>query len=184
MKRVWGGWTAASLGLWLGISLGLGGAARAEEMPPERDVASDQAAQIMTRLKKDPDLAHNRIGVTVDHAVATLTGTVDSQREKSEAARLALVNGIIGVDNRLEVGSATLKASVIDSAVTAEIKAKLAGHELSTFNDVSVTTNNGVVTLAGTVPSREARDQVVDIVRATDDVTRIEDQLIVAPVRR
>src|SRR6202012_2971627 len=103
--------------------------------------------------------ANNKIGVSVDHGVATLTGKVDSQREKSEAARLALVSGIIGVDNRLEVGSASLKATVTDTAVTTKIEAKLAGQELSAFRDVTVTTNNGGVRLAGTVPSQEARDQ-------------------------
>jgi osmotically-inducible protein OsmY len=73
-----------------------------------REAGSDrsqrQVAQIQMRLQKDPDLRNNAIAVAVNNGVATLTGTVDTQTEKSDAARLALVGGIVGVDNRLDVG--------------------------------------------------------------------------------
>ena len=67
--------------------------------------AQQQVARIQRRLQENPDLRNNQIDVTVDNGVATLTGTVDTQTERSDAARLALVSGIVGVDNRLDVGS-------------------------------------------------------------------------------
>jgi osmotically-inducible protein OsmY len=77
-----------------------------------REVGSDRAqrqvAQIQLRLQKNPDLRNNAIAVAVNNGVATLTGTVDTLTEKSDAARLALVSGIVGVDNRLDVGSSDL----------------------------------------------------------------------------
>jgi hypothetical protein len=42
----------------------------------------------------------------VDDGIAVLEGTVDSQREKKEAQQLAHVDGILGVNNRLEVRGA------------------------------------------------------------------------------
>jgi osmotically-inducible protein OsmY len=65
-----------------------------------------QEHQIEARLQKAPDLKNNRIEVDVDDGIAVLEGTVDSPREKKEAQRLAHVDGILGVNNRLEVRGA------------------------------------------------------------------------------
>ena len=139
--------------------------------------AQQQVAQIQMRLRKDPDLKNNPIAVTVNNGVATLTGTVDSQTEKSDAARLALVGGIVGVDNRLDVGSTGVRQAVSDSGLTAKIKGKLMEDEMTRFSDVSVTTNNGVVTLTGSVPDQEAVKQVLTIARNAQGVTRVENDL-------
>jgi len=45
---------------------------------------------------------------------------------------------------------------------------------------VSVTTNNGVVVLTGSVASMEERRQVLRIVESVSGVQRIDDQLTVA----
>ena len=42
----------------------------------------------------------------VDDGIAVLEGTVDSEREKKEAQQLAHVDGILGVNNRLQVRGA------------------------------------------------------------------------------
>ncbi len=115
--------------------------------------------------------------------VATLTGTVDTQTEKSDAARLALVTGILGVDNRLDVGSNGIRHAVSDSAVTAKIKGKLVEGEMTRFSDVSVTTNNGVVTLSGTVPDEQALKQALSLASGSEGVTRVESDLTIAPPR-
>jgi osmotically-inducible protein OsmY len=68
-----------------------------------------QEEQIRDRLQKTPDLENNRITVNVDDGIAVLEGTVDSQREKKEAQQLAHVDGILGVNNRLQVRGSTGK---------------------------------------------------------------------------
>jgi osmotically-inducible protein OsmY len=143
------------------------------------DQAQQQVAQIQMRLRKNPDLRNNPIGVTVNKGVATLTGTVDTQSEKSDAARLALVSGIVGVDNRLDVGSTGVRQAVSDSGVTAKIKGKLVEDEMTRFGAVSVTTNNGVVTLTGSVPDQEALKQAFSIARSSEGVTRVENDLTI-----
>jgi osmotically-inducible protein OsmY len=62
--------------------------------------------QIQAQFQKAPDLENNHIAVTVDDGIAVLEGTVDSQREKKEAQQLAHVDGILGVNNRLQVRGA------------------------------------------------------------------------------
>jgi osmotically-inducible protein OsmY len=65
-----------------------------------------QEQQIQAQFQKAPDLKNNHIKVEIDDGIAVLEGTVDSQREKKEAQQLAHVDGILGVNNRLEVRGA------------------------------------------------------------------------------
>lgn len=180
MKRISG---LGKTMLFGALAFGAGVPARAQPSP-EADQDQRQAAQIEARLQKDPELQNNQIGVTVDRGVATLTGRVDTPTEKSGAARLALVTGIVGVDNRLEVGSSGVKQTVIDSATTAQIKGRLTEAGLEEFGDVSVSTSNGVVTLTGAVPDAAVAAQAVRVVRHAQGVSRVENHLTIAPPRR
>jgi hyperosmotically inducible protein len=164
--------------IWI-LSAGTAGSALAQQAGSEQ--AQQQVAQIQMRLQKNSDLRNNAIRVVVNNGVATLTGTVDTQAEKSDAARLAMVGGIVGVDNRLDVGSTGARQAVSDSGLTAKIKGKLTEDEMTRFSDVAVTTNNGVVTLMGSVPDQEALKQVLNVARSADGVIRVENDLTIAP---
>jgi osmotically-inducible protein OsmY len=60
-------------------------------------------ARISQRLKADPTLKKYDIGVHVDGTVATLSGTVPTEADRSKAGELAKVNGITRVDNQIVV---------------------------------------------------------------------------------
>jgi len=173
--------SVGAMTIWL-MSATTAGPALAESAGPQQ--AQQQVAQIQTRLQKNADLKNNAIGVSVNNGVATLTGTVDTQAEKSDAARLALVGGIVGVDNRLDVGSKGVREAVSDSGLTAKIKGQLIADEMTRFGDVSVKTNNGVVTLTGSVPDEEALKQVLRVASGTTGVSRVENDLTIAPRQR
>lgn len=175
MTRVRGMLAIAAFGLAAAGAAGV----RAEQLSGKGEL--NQASQIQARLQKDADLKNNRIDVTVDNGIATLKGTVDTDAEKQHAAQLAMVKGVVGVQNQLDVGSAGIKQTFSDSAITAKIKGKLAESQASTFTDVSVTTNNGVVTLTGSVPNEQARQKVLDAARSADGVMRVENDITVAP---
>ena len=170
--------SVGAMTIWL-MSATTAGPALAQPAGPGQ--SQQQIAQIQLRLQKNPDLKNNPIGVSVNNGVATLTGTVDTQAEKSDAARLALVGGIVGVDNRLDVGSKGIREAVSDSGVTAKIKGQLIADEMTRFSDVSVKTNNGVVTLTGSVPDEEALKQVLSVASSAPGVTRVENDLTIAP---
>ena len=153
-----------------------GSGARAQ--PPVRDDTSAIAVkQILSKLRADPELANNKIEVHVDKGVATLKGKVDSQMEKNRAVTLAAVPGVHIVDDQLKVASEGAKAIVTDSALTTTIKAKFLADSAVRSADISVDTNNGVVTLSGTAPSPAAHDLAVDLARKTDGDKRVEDQI-------
>jgi len=179
MKRVGG---VGGLGVVTVWALSMGAVATAQAQPaPGASQLRRQASEIQLRLQKDPNLKNNPIEVTVDSGVATLKGKVDTQAEKADATRLASVTGIVSVDNRLEIGSASLDQAVSDSALTAGIKEKLEASEMNRFDGVAVTTRNGVVTLTGSVQSEQAMKKVLDIADDADGVTRVENNLAVAP---
>src|SRR5262249_19396485 len=123
MKRRGGGGMKRRDSIAIPIWGGISGPAPAQALSALRQNQS-VAAAIQARLHRNAELANNRIAVTVERGVATLTGKVDSEQEKSDAARTALGAGIVGVDNRLEVGGADARQAAADGAVTAEIKGK------------------------------------------------------------
>ena len=177
MRRMLG--ISATLAAQLGLAVGVS-SARAEDEPAARELMRAEK-QIQANLQNDRDLANNRIDVRVSDGVATLKGTVDSEAERSKAVRLSSIAGIRVIDDQLKVESLGMKATVTDGAITAKIKGQLFANTDLRQADISVSTNNGVVTLTGTVPSSELRQLAVDLARHTGGVLRVDDQLRVAP---
>ena len=72
-----------------------------------------------------------------------------------------------------------------DGWITTKIEAAYFADADVKGRTIDVTTDNGVVTLTGTVEDQKARDQAVAIARSIDGVTRVEDRLAAgtAPAR-
>ena len=100
MRRFLCGLLLGAAGL---ILVGTSSPAIADEASP--DANTKEKADIQACFQQTPDLKDNQIKVTVDDGIAVLEGTVDSQKEKKEAQKLAHVDGILGVNNRLTVSS-------------------------------------------------------------------------------
>jgi osmotically-inducible protein OsmY len=98
MTRIWF-LSVATVGLIVGGTRAMAG---------ETSAATDaqQKQEIQQQLQKEPDLKNDHIAVKVDDGIAVLEGTVDSKREKKEAQEVAHVEGILGVNNRLQVRGA------------------------------------------------------------------------------
>jgi osmotically-inducible protein OsmY len=160
----------------VGLVLIGGAGVRAAEVTAEKDAPALER-QIQARLQSDPELRNNKIDVHVAGGVVSLKGTVDSDQEKSRAARLAAVPTVATVDNQLKVESAGVKEVVSDTAITTQIKGQLAANTGLRKGDIAVTTNNGVVTLRGTVPSEDLRRLAGDIARNTGGVNRVENEI-------
>lgn len=101
MSRIWFALSMGTAGL---VLLGASSIAGATESSTSVDLKQQQAIQ--HELQKAPDLGDSRIQVKVDDGIAVLEGTVDSKQEKKEAQQLAHVEGILGVNNRLQVQEA------------------------------------------------------------------------------
>jgi hyperosmotically inducible protein len=67
---------------------------------------------------------------------------------------------------------------VKDSAITAKIKAKLAGEKMSTLKDIQVDTDSkGAVVLSGKVKTQEEADKAASIARETEGVTSVKSDI-------
>ena len=79
--------------------------------------ASDSAlkSRIAADLKTSASLAPRDIDVVVEQGIVTLTGKVRNATEKASAGRIAKVNGVTRVDNRIEIHP-NIDQSKIDTA--------------------------------------------------------------------
>jgi hyperosmotically inducible protein len=132
--------------------------------------------EIETNLHKEADLKNNRIEVEVEDGVVTLKGKVDSEAERAKAEKATWVKGVTRVDDWLLVARAANKG-VADSAVTREIEAQYRADKTLGHADISVSTNEGVVTLAGVIPSEAARQRAIDIAKKSPGARSVEDKL-------
>ena len=78
--------------------------------------------------------------------------------------------------------SDSLGAAVSDTATTAKVKERLAGDQRLAHASISVTTNNGVVTLTGSAPSAAASNAAEELAEGVKGVSSVDNQ-IAAPSR-
>jgi len=63
------------------------------------------------------------------------------------------------------------------SSLQLQVESALLQDRLTEDSDIDVLDNNGIVTLRGVVPSREARDRAEDITRTVTGVTTVINEL-------
>ncbi len=128
--------------------------------------------------------------VEVRDGTAFLTGTVRTEEEKQLAEQLALsVEGIDKVNNEILLDANIpqnqarfdLSRAVSDANITAMVKSQLLWNDLTHALKINVSTNNGVVTLAGPVSSEEEAEEVLRIAQRTRMVEGVDNQLQVGP---
>jgi osmotically-inducible protein OsmY len=221
--------------------------------------------RIENRFHSDSALKKYSINVSVDHGVATLTGTVATDADKAKATQVATIPGITRVDNQLIVdlaaGTKAMKGTtgkveektkaaaektkagaekaaektkagaekaadktkegadkawektkegagtvadktkegagtvadktkeglsktgevITDAWITTRVKSKFIGEDLLKDSDISVDTNNHVVTLKGTVMSAAARARAVEQAKEVEGVHQVVDRLTIGP---
>jgi len=76
----------------------------------------------------------------------------------------------------LAFASTTIGHAIDDTVITAKVKSSFAINDITSNQNISVTTNNGVVTLSGTVDSQTQATAAIDITRQTEGVKSIDSQ--------
>lgn len=143
-------------------------------------------ASLVTTYTLNQHLNPFDIDVRVNDGVVTLDGTVESSVEKDLATELARgVQGVKSVDNRLQIEEqaagktrrSDFMAQVDDANLTAKVKSQLLWNANTQGMRIDVDTENGVVTLRGTVASSAEADLATRIARNTSGVRRVDSQL-------
>ncbi len=103
------------------------------------------------------------VDARVDSGAVTLIGTADSHHDKEFANDLAeSVPGVKRVDNKIKVQEGTGDART-DQEIRQEVQERLDRAVNAVCPDVDVDVRNGKVELDGTVPSSNARRQIVEM---------------------
>lgn len=123
----------------------------------------------MTRLKSGKIRLALLLGsVIISASVYAENSTVDSAKSAVSHAGQAVESSINKVGNFMD-----------DSTITARVKAALIDHKDIRSTDISVKTEDKVVTLSGTVDSSEQHKQALSVAKAVDGVTAVNDKLSV-----
>jgi osmotically-inducible protein OsmY len=74
-------------------------------------------------------------------------------------------------------------ANITDGWITTKVKADFVNEDLLKGSAINADTNNHIVTLKGTVASEAGRDRAVQTAKTTNGVSRVIDQLTIAPAK-
>lgn len=123
----------------------------------------------MTRLKNANMLLALFLGL------AALNASAETEKTTVDSAKSAASNAGEAVDNSInKVGD-----FMDDSTITARVKAALIDHKDINSGDISVKTQNKVVTLSGDVTSAEQKSQALSVAKAVEGVSQVNDKLTV-----
>jgi len=155
---------------------------------------SDLRDRIAHRLDTSTMLHKYDVKVAVTGGVATLTGTVATAAQKTEAGRVAHVTGITKVDNQVTVDANVDKSlmekaksglsktgeTITDAWITTKVHYHFLGEDALKGSNIDVDTSNHVVTLKGTVKTAAGKTRAEVLAKQTDGVTKVIDQLTIA----
>lgn len=150
-------------------------------------------AQISTTFALSPYLRSNDLQVTALDGKIMLTGHVADETNKELAGAIAAgVDGVKDVDNRIVVdrdykapqrSNANPRGyaqTVSDAEINAAIKSKLIWSKHADGMDLTVTTSNGNVVLAGNVATQQMKQLSEELARDTNGVRSVDNKLVVS----
>lgn len=121
----------------------------------------------MTRLKISKTLLAVTLGsVLVSGSALAETSTMDKAQNSANTAVEKIDSSMNKVGNFMD-----------DSSITAKVKAALVDHESIKSTDISVKTDNKVVTLSGFVESQTQAEEAVKVAKGVEGVSSVSDKL-------
>ena len=141
----------------------------------QTDTSTDAAARLNKKQYRD-------VKVTVENGIATLTGSVDLYEYKADAEkRVRKAKSVTAVRNLIEVAG----PSISDQELQAKLAEKLAYDRVgygNAFNSISVSVENGVVTLGGHARTDVDKDSALALVATHPGVKDVIEEIEVDPV--
>jgi osmotically-inducible protein OsmY len=141
--------------------------------------ASPADSDVQARLDKKQ---FRNVKVTVDQGIATLTGTVDLYAHKAEAdKRVRKAKGVSAVHNLIEVAGPAIPDEVLWSKLAEKLEYDRVFYG-NAFNAITISVQNGAVTLGGHALSYNSRNSALELVSYYPGVKDVQDEIQVDPV--
>jgi len=153
---------------------------RTQKSPGEQVDDSVTTGRVKAALIADPVTKAHQIDVETFKGTVQLNGFVDTAASKERASEVAkTTKGVTSVRNNLTVKTTgrTGEEVIDDGAITAKVKAALAGDPRTKAHQVNVETREGKVQLSGFVDSSEAKSTAEELARAVDNVKSVDNEL-------
>jgi osmotically-inducible protein OsmY len=150
--------------------------------PPAIIIPNDNDIRqtVIRNLSDDPDLEKTDIRVSVKDAIVTLEGSVDAYWKKWEAEYTTCnVRGVCDIVNKVTV---VPTMQIADKVIAEDVRAAIERKRNINIEDLDIRVENGVVTLTGTVPDRDARRSAVNAAEFTKGVIDVIDELTIQPL--
>jgi osmotically-inducible protein OsmY len=142
----------------------------------ERRADAELRGDVLQALMLD-SLVPATVDAKVEDAFVTLTGTADRQYQRDEADFVASnIVGALDVFNEIELKHPTPKAGDVQESIKKAFK-RNAGIDA---DDLIISSDNGTVTIDGTVRSWAEHDEALDAAWAAPGVTSVQDRMTVA----
>lgn len=139
---------------------------------------TEVAHAVRTALSWDVLVPDAHIRSTVANHWVSLDGAVDSWAEREDAERAVRnLKGVRGISNRIEVVPPEMAAEAVRAAVAGALER----HAQREAQRVLLEVKDGSVSLTGGVDSWSERQAIVDAVKGTRGVRRVEDHLRIEP---
>ena len=138
--------------------------------------------RVKAALIADPTTKAHQIDVETFKGTVQLNGFVDTAASKERASEVAKnTKGVTAVRNNLTVKASDRSGGdmVDDTAITAKVKAALAGDARTKAHQVNVETRDGRVQLSGFVDNSEAKSTAEELARSVDNVKTVDNELSV-----
>jgi osmotically-inducible protein OsmY len=145
--------------------------------------ATGADAQIQADVTKALDNKRLR-GVTAQVAsgVVTLTGSVDTYQDKQDAQKkVAKVHNIASIDNRIQVAGPDVSDSELSQKLATKLYYDREGYPEHPFNAITVSVQDGTVTLGGLVVNPVDKSSAEGLVKSFPGVKNVIDNIKVAP---
>ncbi|TDW24355.1 BON domain-containing protein [Kribbella kalugense] len=138
-------------------------------------IDADIRGDVLQALMLD-SLVPETVDAKVQDGEVTLTGTVDWQYQRDEADFVASnIVGILDVFNQIEIRNPNPNTRDVESSIQKAFKR----NATLDAEGLTVSTDNGVVTVKGTVGSWAERNEAIDAAWSAPGVTAVRDDLTV-----
>jgi osmotically-inducible protein OsmY len=145
-------------------------------MNDQKRADADLRGDVLQALMLD-GLVPSTVDAKVDDGFVTLSGTAEWQYQRDEAEYVAAnIVGVLDVYDEIELTYSTPKAGDVEESIKKAFKRNAS----LDADDIFVTTDNGTVTINGTVSSWAEHDEAIDAAWAAPGVTSVRDDMIVA----
>ena len=145
-------------------------------MNDDKRADADLRGDVLQALMLD-SLVPKTVDATVEDGFVTLTGTANWQYQRDEAEFVASnIVGALDVYDEIELDYPEPSAGDVQDSIKKAFKRNAA----LDADDLQISTDNGTVTLDGTVSSWAEHDEALDAAWAAPGVTAVRDKLMVA----